>query len=63
MASALTITALAAAVHAALSYYGIPHGAVIVLGLLVIRRRRPARHLPIGALIALFGSTLLIYSR
>jgi hypothetical protein len=34
-----------------------------VLGLLVIRRRRPARHLPIGALIALFGSTLLIYSR
>ena len=38
-------------------------GAVIVLGVLVIRRQRPARHLPIGALIALFGSTLLIYSR
>ncbi len=38
-------------------------GAVIVLGLLVVRRQRPARHLPIGALIALFGSTLLIYAR
>lgn len=38
-------------------------GAVIVLGLLVIRRQRPGRHLPIGALIALFGSTLLIYGR
>jgi leader peptidase (prepilin peptidase)/N-methyltransferase len=35
--------------------------AVIVLALLVVRRARPARHLPVGALIALFGSVLLIY--
>jgi prepilin signal peptidase PulO-like enzyme (type II secretory pathway) len=37
-------------------------GAVILLGLLVMRRRRPTRHLPVGALIALFGAVLLIYS-
>lgn len=37
-------------------------GAVIGLGILVVRRRRPARHLPVGALIALFGAILLIYS-
>lgn len=37
-------------------------GAVIVLGFLVVRRRRPARHLPVGALIALFGAVLLIYA-
>lgn len=37
-------------------------GAVIVLGILVVRRRRPARHLPVGALIALFGAVLLAYS-
>lgn len=37
-------------------------GAVIVLGILVMRRRRPARHLPVGALIAFFGAILLIYS-
>ncbi|MGH7398123.1 MAG: prepilin peptidase [Candidatus Rokuibacteriota bacterium] len=37
-------------------------GAAIVLGLLVVRRRRPARHLPVGALIALFGAVLLIYA-
>jgi ABC-type Fe3+-siderophore transport system permease subunit len=37
-------------------------GAVILLGLLVIRRRRPTRHLPVGAVIALFGAVLLIYS-
>jgi prepilin signal peptidase PulO-like enzyme (type II secretory pathway) len=37
-------------------------GAVIVVGFLVIRRRRPSRHLPVGALIALFGAVLLIYS-
>lgn len=36
--------------------------AVIVLGVLVLRRRRPARHLPVGALIALFGAILLIYA-
>jgi Flp pilus assembly protein protease CpaA len=37
-------------------------GAIIVLGVLVVRRRRPARHLPVGALIALFGAIFLIYS-
>jgi prepilin signal peptidase PulO-like enzyme (type II secretory pathway) len=37
-------------------------GAIIVLGVLVVRRRRPARHVPVGALIALFGAVLLIYS-
>ena len=37
-------------------------GAVILLGFLVMRRRRPTRHLPVGALIALFGAVLLIYS-
>jgi leader peptidase (prepilin peptidase)/N-methyltransferase len=37
-------------------------GAVILLGLLVMRRRRPTRHLPVGALIAVFGAVLLIYS-
>jgi prepilin signal peptidase PulO-like enzyme (type II secretory pathway) len=36
-------------------------GAVIVLGFLVVRRRRPTRHLPVGALIAFFGAVLLIY--
>lgn len=36
-------------------------GAVIVLGVLVARRRRPGRQLPVGALIALFGAVLLIY--
>jgi Flp pilus assembly protein protease CpaA len=34
--------------------------AIIVVGLLVVRRRRPARYLPVGALIALFGAVLLI---
>jgi Flp pilus assembly protein protease CpaA len=38
-------------------------GAVIVLLILVVRRRRPARHVPVGALIALFGAMLLIYGR
>ncbi|MGH7365120.1 MAG: prepilin peptidase [Candidatus Rokuibacteriota bacterium] len=37
-------------------------GAVIVLGFFVVRRRRPARHVPVGALIALFGTVLLIYA-
>ena len=37
-------------------------GAIIVLGVLVVRRRRPARHLPVGALIALFGAICLIYN-
>jgi leader peptidase (prepilin peptidase) / N-methyltransferase len=37
-------------------------GAAIALGLLVVRRRRPSRHLPVGALIALFGALLLVYS-
>jgi Flp pilus assembly protein protease CpaA len=37
-------------------------GAIIVLGVLVVRRRRPARHLPVGALIALFGAIFLVYS-
>jgi len=37
-------------------------GAVIGLGILVVRRRRPARHLPVGALIAFFGAILLIIS-
>ena len=37
-------------------------GGVIVLGVLVARRRRPGRHLPVGALIAVFGAVLLIYS-
>jgi Flp pilus assembly protein protease CpaA len=37
-------------------------GAVIGLGILVVRRRRPARHLPVGALMAFFGAILLIYS-
>ena len=37
-------------------------GALIVLGFLVVRRRRPSRHLPVGALIALFGAVLLVYS-
>ena len=37
-------------------------GAIIVLGVLVVRRRRPARHLPVGALIALFGAISLVYS-
>ncbi|HUP35906.1 MAG TPA: A24 family peptidase [Candidatus Limnocylindria bacterium] len=37
-------------------------GAIIVLGVLVVRRRRPTRHLPVGALIALFGAIFLIYS-
>jgi leader peptidase (prepilin peptidase)/N-methyltransferase len=35
---------------------------VVVLGILVVRRRRPARHLPVGALIALFGAVLLVFS-
>jgi len=35
---------------------------VVVLGILVVRRRRPSRHLPVGALIALFGAVLLVYS-
>jgi leader peptidase (prepilin peptidase) / N-methyltransferase len=37
-------------------------GAAIALGLLVVRRRRPSRHLPVGALIAFFGALLLVYS-
>jgi Flp pilus assembly protein protease CpaA len=37
-------------------------GAAIVLGVLVVLRRRPARHVPVGALIALFGAVVLIYS-
>jgi len=37
-------------------------GAVVAVGVLVVRRRRPARHVPVGALIALFGAVLLIYS-
>lgn len=36
-------------------------GAVMVLGVLAVRRRRPSRHLPVGALIAFFGAILLIY--
>jgi Flp pilus assembly protein protease CpaA len=36
-------------------------GAVIILGVLAVRRRRPVRHLPVGALIALFGAVFLIY--
>jgi Flp pilus assembly protein protease CpaA len=36
-------------------------GAVIVLGALVVLGRRPARHVPVGALIALFGAVGLIY--
>ena len=36
-------------------------GAVIVLLILAVRRRRPARHVPVGALIALLGAMLLIY--
>jgi Flp pilus assembly protein protease CpaA len=36
-------------------------GAVIVLLILAVRRRRPARHVPVGALIALIGAMLLIY--
>lgn len=35
--------------------------ALIALGVLVARRRRPGRHFPVGALIALFGAVLLIY--
>ena len=35
--------------------------ALIVLGVLVARRRRPGRHFPVGALIALFGAVVLIY--
>jgi leader peptidase (prepilin peptidase)/N-methyltransferase len=35
---------------------------VVVLGILVVRRRRPARRLPVGALIALFGAVLLVFS-
>ena len=37
-------------------------GAIIVVGVLVVRRRRPTRHLPVGTLIAFFGAILLIYS-
>lgn len=37
-------------------------GAAVVLGVLVAHRRRPGRHFPVGALIALFGALLLIYS-
>jgi prepilin signal peptidase PulO-like enzyme (type II secretory pathway) len=37
-------------------------GAIVVLGVLIVRRRRPARHLPVGALIALLGAVLLIHS-
>ena len=37
-------------------------GAMIVLGILVARRRRPTRHMPVGALIALFGAVLLVYT-
>ena len=37
-------------------------GATIALGFLVARRRRPSRRLPVGALIALFGALLLVYS-
>ena len=36
--------------------------AVIVLGVVVVRRRRPDRHVPVGALIALCGAVLLAYS-
>ena len=36
-------------------------GAAMVLGVLVVRRRRPGRHLPVGAFIALFGAVLLVY--
>jgi prepilin signal peptidase PulO-like enzyme (type II secretory pathway) len=36
-------------------------GALIVLGILVARRRRPVRHVPVGAIIALFGAVLLSY--
>jgi len=36
-------------------------GAAIVLVILAVRRRRPGRHVPVGALIALFGAMLLIY--
>ncbi len=36
-------------------------GAAIVLGVLVVLRRRPARHVPVGALIAFLGALLLIY--
>ena len=35
-------------------------GAVVVVAMLVARRRRPGRHVPVGALIALFGAVLLI---
>ncbi len=35
-------------------------GALIALGLLAALRRRPARHLPVGALIALLGALLLV---
>lgn len=38
-------------------------GAVIVLGILAARRRRPAREVPVGAIIALVGAALLVYSR
>jgi ABC-type Fe3+-siderophore transport system permease subunit len=37
-------------------------GAIVVLGVLIVRRRRPARHLPVGALIALLGAIFLIYN-
>jgi Flp pilus assembly protein protease CpaA len=36
-------------------------GALIVLLIVAMRRRRPARHVPVGALIALIGAMLLIY--
>jgi Flp pilus assembly protein protease CpaA len=36
-------------------------GAVIVFAVLVARRPRPGRHVPVGSLIALFGSVLMIY--
>jgi leader peptidase (prepilin peptidase) / N-methyltransferase len=36
-------------------------GAVIGFGVLVVLRRRPARHVPVGALIALVGAIVLIY--
>jgi Flp pilus assembly protein protease CpaA len=36
-------------------------GAVIMLAIFVVRRRRPARHFPVGALIAFLGAVLLVY--
>jgi prepilin signal peptidase PulO-like enzyme (type II secretory pathway) len=36
--------------------------AVMAIGLVVVRGRRSARQLPVGALIALFGAVLIIYA-